>query len=142
MAREYSSGDGFRCERPWSGSGAAEEWSLDRVLSVSVLLYRQHFSRLLEAVRRDARTRMVCLRKRGGDDSKRLVRMVVILLLDLPLYRRDFDGQLNSISQDARIFQLINSEIIMSVDAALIDCTVRYFQSRAGGIQQFAITCR
>lgn len=68
--------------------------------------------------------------------------MFVILLLALPLYGRDFAGQLNGISQDARIFQLINSEIIMSVDAALIDCTVRCFQSRAGGIQQFAITCR
>lgn len=56
--------------------------------------------------------------------------MVVILLLALPLYGRDFAGQLNSIIQE-RIFQLINSEIIMSVDAALIDCTVRCFQSRA-----------
>lgn len=93
------------------------------------------------AVRRDARTRMVCLRKRGGDDSKRLVRAVVILLLALPLYGGYLDGQSNSISQDARIFQLLDSEMIMSVDAALIDCTMRCFQSR-GGIQQFAITCR
>ena len=67
--------------------------------------------------------------------------MLAILLLALPLYGRDLDGQINWVIQDARIFQIIDPEIIMSVDAALIDCTVRCFQSRAGGIQQFAISC-
>ena len=94
------------------------------------------------AIRRDARTRMVCLRKRGEDDSKRLVRVVVILLLAFPFYGRDLDGQLDRVIQDAHIFRMIDSEIIMNVDAALIDCIMRCFQSRAGGIQQFAIKCR